>query len=42
MIRSSILNNLNKINMILVGEYSCGVFLSTTFQINLEWKNASI
>ena len=39
---SSNLNNLNKLNMILVGEYSPSGFLSTTLQINLEWKNASI
>ena len=39
---SSNFNNLNKINMILLGEYSCRGFLSTTFQISLEWKNASI
>lgn len=39
---SSNFNNLNKINMILVGEYSRSGFLYTTFRINLEWKNASI
>ena len=42
MICSSNLNNFKKINMILAGEYSPSGFLSTTFQINLEWKNASI